>query len=431
MFGFLNRTNQAGQRASQMIFRRIEGKRRGAFDKLRYIKKGLMIWAGLLLFNMGFGFKVMAEPTTEPPSIISEAAIVIDAENGSILFEKQADQTLYPASLTKIATAIYAIERGSLEDVVTVSERARNTEGTRVYLEEGEQVTLKKLIQGLLINSGNDAGVAIAEHMSGSVEQYAVDINEFLRNEVGVQRTTFKNPHGLYDAEHVTTAADLAAITQYAMKNAVFREIFGTKELRWVGESWDTTLYSHHKLMWGSPYEGVTGGKTGYVDESGVTLATTAEKDGRSIIVITLKSATQLTAYNDTINLLNYALENFQTSFVPKGTVFEAGETEYEAPGDLSYTYAKDSEASSVVTSEGNLNMVDEEGKVFASFALEKKEATEGTEQTFNELNGTTHDGTLLKGNITKLLFVAAVFTLCVAGFINRKSKKQSYKQAK
>ncbi|GAB3797637.1 hypothetical protein GCM10028868_19200 [Virgibacillus kimchii] len=148
--------------------------------------------------------------------------------------------------MTKIATAIFAIENGDLDDLVTVSSYARNTEGSSVYLEEGETVPLKKLIQGLMINSGNDAGVAIAEHMSGSVEQFSSDLNEYLQENVGVQHTNFENPHGLFDPNHVTTAEDLANITLYAMGNELFREINNTKELNWEGESWDTTLYNHH-----------------------------------------------------------------------------------------------------------------------------------------------------------------------------------------
>src|SRR5699024_12056226 len=100
----------------------------------------------------------------------------------------------------------------------------------------------------------------------------------------------FKNPHGLFDVNHVTTASDLAKLTQYAMDNKLFREIFGTKELKWSGELWDTTLITHHKLMREMPYKGITGGKTGFVDESGFTLATTAKRKNLSLIVITLDS---------------------------------------------------------------------------------------------------------------------------------------------
>ncbi|MFG6149189.1 D-alanyl-D-alanine carboxypeptidase family protein [Halobacillus sp. B23F22_1] len=252
------------------------------------------------------------ETTTEPPELLSEAAIVIDEESGLTLFEKSADRQMYPASLTKMATAIYAIEKGQLDDKVTVSEEATNVEGTRVYLEEGEEVSLKKLVQGLLINSGNDAGTAIAEHMAGSEERFAKELTTYLEDEVGLENTNFTNPHGLYDEHHMTTARDLAKLTKYALKNKEFKEYFGTKELQWEGESWETTIMSHHKLLLDKNSSDVTGGKTGYVDQSGTTLATSASKNGREVIVITLKSEAQNIAYTETRQLIDYAFENFQ-----------------------------------------------------------------------------------------------------------------------
>ncbi len=250
------------------------------------MKKFIWFITTIVALSTLFTSEALAQSDISPPTTRSKAVIMIDSKTGTVLYEKNSNKKMYPASLTKIATAIYAIETGNLEDVVTVSQKARNTVGTRVYLEEGEQVSLKKLIQGLLINSGNDAGVAIAEHLSGSVERFSSDLNQYLKNVIGVQNTNFENPHGLFHPNHVTTAEDLAKITQYAIKNEVFRRIFGTEELKWNGEGWDTTLYSHHKLMRQKGYEWITGGKTGYVDQSGFTLATTAEKQDLSVILI-------------------------------------------------------------------------------------------------------------------------------------------------
>ena len=150
------------------------------------------------------------------PKVSSVSAILIDRKTMEVLFEKKAGDRMYPASLTKIATAIYAIEKGNLNDNVTIGKNPRETEGTRVYLEEGETVTLRKLVQGLLINSGNDAGVAIAEQLDGSIEAFSNNLNEYVAK-LGLKNTVFKNPHGLFDAEHVTTAEDLALLTRYAM----------------------------------------------------------------------------------------------------------------------------------------------------------------------------------------------------------------------
>src|SRR5690625_7319696 len=128
-------------------------------------------------------------------------------------------------------------------------------------------------------------------------------------------------------------------ITQYAMNNKLFREIFGTKELDWDGKAWDTTLITHHKLMREIPYEGITGGKTGFVSKSGFTLATTAERDNLSLIVITLNSNRNLDAYNDTIHLLDYGFGNFHRSSIPKVTEFTVDGQEYKTPTKLEYTY--------------------------------------------------------------------------------------------
>lgn len=172
-------------------------------------KKIVFVLMISLLFNLVFDSKAMATDFSEGPTITSEAAILIEEKTGRILYKKNSDLKMYPASLTKVATAIYAIERGNLEDIVTVSQHARKVDGTRVYLEEGEKVPLKKLIQGLLINSGNDAGVAIAEHLDGSEEEFAINVNSYLK-EIGLQNTNFTNPHGLFNPDHTTTAGNNA-----------------------------------------------------------------------------------------------------------------------------------------------------------------------------------------------------------------------------
>src|SRR5699024_5165722 len=165
--------------------------------------------------------------------------------------------------------------------------------------------------------------------------------------------------------------ADMAKITQYAMKNKLFREIFGTKELEWEGQSWDTTLFTHHKLMRERPYEGITGGKTGFVNESGFTLATTVERGDLSLIVITMKSTSSSDAYNDTMNLLDYAFDNFQTTSISKGTIFMLGEQEYKTGKKLYYTHSQDDKVSQEITDNGTLEIINQDGIVIASFSLE------------------------------------------------------------
>lgn len=316
--------------------------------------------------------KSLAEPLSSPPSVNSETAILMESNSGKVLYAKDAGKEMYPASLTKIATAIYAIDKGRLDETVNVSKEAKSIEGTRVYLEEGEQVTLKKLLQGLLINSGNDAGVAIAQQLSGSVDQFASDLNQYLKNEIGVKGTNFANPHGLYNPNHVSSAKDLAKITQYAMKNQAFRKLFGTKMLNWDGESWDSTLYTHHKLMRQDPYKGISGGKTGYVDESGFTLATTAKRNNVSLIVITMNSERQSIAYEDTKKLLDYGFNNFKTSTLRKGETFYSEDIEYILPETLNVTLPKKAQLRYELSNTGDLKIVNKEGDVQETFPLEK-----------------------------------------------------------
>jgi serine-type D-Ala-D-Ala carboxypeptidase (penicillin-binding protein 5/6) len=305
--------------------------------------------------------------------IKSEAAVLVDSETGAILYNKNSDEKLYPASLTKIATAIYALENGNIDDVVTISPRAVKEEGTRVFLVEGERVPLKKLIQGMLINSGNDAAVAIAEHIDGSVEEFAVNINKYLTEEVGVSNTNFTNPNGLFNENHYTTAKDLALITNYAKKNPVFTEIFGTKELPWSGESWETTLLTHHRLLKGEiPVEGITGGKTGFVDESKHTLATTAENDNLKLTAIVLKGDRSKDTYQDTEKLIEYGLKNFQHRVIKQNELFKMKEKEYYTKSDIVVTEHINGSKESV-TDKGVLEVVND-GDVIQSIQLEVKE---------------------------------------------------------
>lgn len=305
--------------------------------------------------------------------IKSEAAVLVDSETGAILYNKNSDEKLYPASLTKIATAIYALENGNIDDVVTISPRAVKEEGTRVFLVEGERVPLKKLIQGMLINSGNDAAVAIAEHIDGGVEEFAVNINKYLTEEVGVSNTNFTNPNGLFNENHYTTAKDLALITNYAKKNPVFTEIFGTKELPWSGESWETTLLTHHRLLKGEiPVEGITGGKTGFIDESKHTLATTAENDNIKLTAIVLKGDRSKDTYQDTEKLIEYGLKNFQHRVIKQNELFKMKEKEYYTKSDIVVTEHINGSKESV-TDKGVLEVVND-GDVIQSIQLEVKE---------------------------------------------------------
>lgn len=302
----------------------------------------------------------------------SESAVLMDTKSGKILYEKNGSQRMAPASLTKIATAIYAIETSDLEEVAVVSEDAVRVEGTRVYLEAGETMSLRQLLQGLLINSGNDAGVVIAEHLHGSTESFAKHLNQYLEEKIGVHDTHFQNPHGLFDENHYTSAADMAKITNYALQNDIFRDIFGTKQMEWHGESWDTTLVTHHLLLKGeySIGETVVGGKTGYVDESLHTLATAAKNDQIELTAVTLKSRTKEAGYLDTVNLLHYGFQNYQTQKLSKNKEYKVGDHIYKSFKSIYYTKPINGFVSEEINENGTLKIKDVTGKLLDSFQL-------------------------------------------------------------
>ncbi|KMK74830.1 D-alanyl-D-alanine carboxypeptidase [Alkalihalobacillus pseudalcaliphilus] len=333
----------------------------------------IYVFLGIVVLSLSLTDKNV-EATSNPNfQFHSEVALLIDQKSGEILYDQLAEQRMYPASITKIITGIIAIEQGNLEDIVKVSKEATEVIGTRVYLLEDEEVTLEKLVQGLLINSGNDAGTAIAEHMDGSEEAFAKRMNDFVQEEIGVENTNFTNPHGLFDEDHYTTALDMARITQYAMKNETFQEIVSTKDMEWIGEGWETTLYNHHRLLW--DYEGTTGVKNGFVSQSGYTLVTSAERDDQEFIAVTLKSANARTAYQDTIQLLNYGFEHFETGKVPENKQFfsDDGE-EYIVQEDVYFTQMLDEQIEYELTPANKLAIVGDNDRTIKKVALEQIE---------------------------------------------------------
>jgi len=332
----------------------------------------------LIAVVLYFSYQTTIFAQTESPehlSLKSEAAVLLDTDTNAVLYAKNPNEKLYPASVTKIATAIYAIEKGNLNDMVTVSANAVRQDGTRVYLVEGEKMPLKQLIQGMLINSGNDAAVAIAEYLDGSVEQFAKNINEYLKTTIGVKNTHFTNPNGLFDKNHYTTAMDLALITNYAMKNPVFAEIFGTKRLNWVGKAWKTTLITHHAMLKGEySYPGITGGKTGYVTQSKQTLATTANNGKLKLTAIVLKSNAQIDKYNDTALLFNFGFKEYQHSILAQKQIYKTNNKEYYPVADTLITEDVHG-CIQKISQTGLLTIENQVGQVLQSVQLKLKEA--------------------------------------------------------
>ena len=247
-------------------------------------------------------------------AISAKSAVLIDGVSGRVLYEHNSYEKLPMASTTKIMTGLLACESGKLDNTVKVSAFASGTEGSSLLLKIGEKLTLEELTYGLMLKSGNDAAVATAEYLGGSVDAFALLMNKRAR-EIGAQNTNFVNPHGLDAEGHYTTAYDLALIAREAMKNDTFRKIVSTKtySIPMQGEKWDRALKNHNKLLWN--YEGCNGVKTGFTKKCGRCLVSSAKRNGRGLICVTLNAPDD---WKDHTNLLNYGFDNFETKVVAK-----------------------------------------------------------------------------------------------------------------
>jgi len=236
--------------------------------------------------------------------ITADAAVLMDARTGQILYEKNARQKMPPASTTKIMTALLALEGGDLQQIVTVSPNAASTGEASLDLRPGEKLTLEELIYGAMLESGNDACVAIAEHISGTEENFVLLMNQKAKM-IGAEDTSFKNSNGLPAAGHCTTARDLAVITRYALRNDIFRKVVSTRG-RAVGGEKCRYLSNTNRLLWS--YAWADGVKTGTTGEAGNCLVASATKDGRQLISVVLHSDDR---WLDSVNLMEFGFENF------------------------------------------------------------------------------------------------------------------------
>ncbi|MDR3593052.1 MAG: D-alanyl-D-alanine carboxypeptidase [Negativicutes bacterium] len=242
------------------------------------------------------------------PDIAAKSAIVIEATTGKVLYSKNADERRYPASTTKMMTLIVALEQGNLNDMVTASPNAANTEGSSLWLQPGEKLKMLDMLYGMMLISGNDATVAIAEHIAGSVDNFARRMTE-KAHAIGALNTNFTNSSGLPDTSHYSTAADLAKIAAYGYKNPLFAKIVSTQHtiIPWPGKDHDRDLYNENKLLW--LYDGANGVKTGYTDAAGRCLVSGAKRGGIQMVAVVLDSDRM---WDDSMRLLDLANSQLQ-----------------------------------------------------------------------------------------------------------------------
>ena len=264
------------------------------------------------------------------------AAILIDARTGRILYEKNPDQKLMPASTTKMMTCILGLENAADDDIVSVDKRAVGEDGSAIYLNEGDQIKMSELLQATMLASGNDGAAAVGYYIGqGSMEKFVEMMNDKAKS-IGAVNTHFNNPHGLTDPNHYTTARDLAKIAAYCYKNPKFRKIVSTKEqqISWVSPADRKDIYgSTNRLLWN--YDDVTGIKTGYTDAAGGCLVASAEKNGSSLIAVVLKTSDSRARFTESRALLDFGFKQIasqqtvdtdkltDTVYVHNGTVSE------------------------------------------------------------------------------------------------------------
>lgn len=236
----------------------------------------------------------------------AKSAVIIDAKSGAVLFEKNAYIRLPMASTTKIMTALCVIENADLNKTVTVSKNAANTEGSSIYLKEGETISVTDLLYGLMLESGNDAAVALAEGCFGSVDECVKHMNQ-KAHDIGLIDTSFENANGLDAEGHYTTAYELALITKHALQNDFFKKLVSTKSYTTSGEN--PRYFSNHNRLLNS-FEGAIGVKTGYTSKSGRCLVSCAERHNEMYIAATLNSPSDWQNHKD---MLEFAFDNYQS----------------------------------------------------------------------------------------------------------------------
>lgn len=297
-------------------WRRISGETDAGTGKKfrRHVLVSVLLWGIIWLFCPQ---PVSAQPGE--PAVAAQGAILIDLATGQVLYARNAQERLYPASTTKILTAWLAIKYGRLDDWVTIGPEDVGCEGSSVGFQVGEQVRLEDLLYALMLSSDNDAAQAIARHVAGSVPDF-VDMMNREAAALGAENSHFSNPNGLPDPNHYVTAADLALIARQAMQEERFRRIAGTyqyyfrrqlpKPVQGIPQE---HFVNHNKLLWpGSRYfyRGAIGVKTGYTNAAGNCLVAAARRGETELLTVVLKDSAP-DFYLDTIRMLNYGFSNF------------------------------------------------------------------------------------------------------------------------
>lgn len=245
----------------------------------------------------------------EEPTLNSRIAIAYDRTSGKMIWGKDENKRTAMASTTKIMTAIIVVEKSNLDDIVTISSKAAGTGGSRLGLKKEDKISMRDLLYGLMLRSGNDAAVAIAEHIAGSIDEFAILMNEKAA-ELNLKDTHFVTPHGLDDPDHYTTAYELAKIADYALKNNIIAKVVATKLYTININGYPKSLSNTNELL--GTLEGVNGVKTGFTNNAGRCLVTSIDRKGFNIITVVIQADTKKDRTKDSMKLIEYVYENYE-----------------------------------------------------------------------------------------------------------------------
>jgi len=293
----------------------------------------------------------------EGKTIFANSYILMDMDSNKVIYEKNAHNIRSVASISKIMTAIVAIENKNIEDKVIISEEIKKAYGSGIYIKVGEEMTLKDLLYGLMLRSGNDASLAIAKYVGGNVEEFVNMMNK-KAVEIGMKNTTFNNPNGLdEEGGNLSTAYDMALLTSYAMKNEQYKEIVSTKKYTLKTNMNYYSWINKHKLL--HSYKYATGGKTGFTEIAKRTLVTTASKDNINLVAVTLNDGND---FQDHIDLFEEAFENYTNyNILKKGNINILNEEYYE--NDTLY-----------IENDYNITLQNKNNNVILNYKIEKKD---------------------------------------------------------
>lgn len=382
--------------------------------------------------------------------INSEAGLLIEVSTGKILYEKNAYKKMYPASTTKILTAILVLEKCNLDDIVTVSETAiSNIPSGYVTcnLQIGEKISIKDLLYALMVPSANDAAFVLAEHVGGSVEEFSDMMNEKAK-EIGCTGTHFVNPNGIHDENHYTTAYDLYLMANYAMKNDIFREIVATTEYTLPStnkyEGTDRKLVTTNDLLKSNSrnyyYESTIGIKTGHTTQAGNCLVAQSSKDNFDFISVVLNGGVTSSGLNDrymdTITLFDYGYDNYTFSdIVKEKSIIKSIEVENGTKDTKNLDLIAESNINALHNKNLDFNTITPEITLNENISApivsgEKlgmaKYTIEGTEYTVNLLANSDVDK---KIDLYVILLITGVLLLFISSIIMKKNKRKKHRR--